>query len=231
MVDEAKVMKENGSEDIEVEEGVKENGEVKEGVENSEVMESGGMPKPNLAQLMKPLFEDPSLPEGWKRVVVQRTGGASAGHWDVYIHGMGKRFRSRPDLERYLEEKKITVIKAEDIDFTVWGKGAKAARTPRTPRTPKIKTPKIPKEKKISENKTNAKKSIEDPLGFCVKMKFNFKKRKLEEGDETERKEEEKERRRHDSELSIDLEELENHPYNPCTPSPQNIASEDSRRP
>merc|ERR1711881_136404 len=197
--DEGKVMEENsGGEAMEVEEDVEENGEV----ENGEVKESG-MAKPNLTQLVKPLYEDPTLPEGWKRGVTQRTEGASAGKWDVYINGMGKRFRSRPDLERYLEENKITDIKAEDIDFTVWGKGVKAPQTPRTPRTPKTKTPKIPKEKssakktkavkKIVPDKkkpvktkeatkkkslSEAKKPIEGPVGSSVKMKFNFKKRK-----------------------------------------------------
>merc|ERR1719319_1277094 len=116
-----------------VEMEIVENGEVKEGVEEEVVEEKmegveeekGGMVKPNMVEALKPMFEDPTLPEGWKRTVTQRLDGASAGKWDVYILGMGKRFRSKPDLERCLEENKITDIKAEDIDFTVWGRGVK----------------------------------------------------------------------------------------------------------
>jgi len=39
------------------------------------------------SETMQPMLEDSSLPEGWKRTVTQRTEGASAGSWDVYIHG------------------------------------------------------------------------------------------------------------------------------------------------
>ena len=33
-----------------------------------------------------PLFDDPSLPTGWYRKVVQRQTGATAGQWDVYVY-------------------------------------------------------------------------------------------------------------------------------------------------
>jgi len=34
----------------------------------------------------EPLFDDPSLPVGWHRKVVQRKTGATAGAWDVYVY-------------------------------------------------------------------------------------------------------------------------------------------------
>lgn len=34
----------------------------------------------------EPLFDDPNLPEGWYRKVVQRQTGATAGQWDVYVY-------------------------------------------------------------------------------------------------------------------------------------------------
>ena len=33
----------------------------------------------------EPLHDDPNLPEGWHRKVVQRQTGATAGQWDVYV--------------------------------------------------------------------------------------------------------------------------------------------------
>jgi len=113
----------------------------------------------NPGQMLKPLLEDPSLPEGWTRTVTQRTEGASAGHWDIYIHGQGKKFRSKPELERYLKEKDITEINIDDIDFTVWGRGVKPPRTPKTPKfgvqTPvkKVKSSVKKTEKEGVENK------------------------------------------------------------------------------
>ena len=39
---------------------------------------------------------------GWKKEVVTRQNGASAGHFDVYIYSPGdKKVRSRKELERY----------------------------------------------------------------------------------------------------------------------------------
>ena len=52
-----------------------------------------------------------------------RSDGSSAGKWDVYVQGLGRRFRSRKELERFIEESQTTGINPEEIDFTVWGKG------------------------------------------------------------------------------------------------------------
>merc|ERR1712054_187505 len=128
---------------------------------------------------LMPLMDDPTLPEGWKRTVTQRLGGSSAGSWDVYIHGFGKRFRSKPELERYLTENNITNIKVDDIDFTVWGKGVKAPRTPRTPKFGKqtpLKTP------------SSVKKNDEKEKKKCNRKIFPSKKEKKEKKGKKEKK-------------------------------------------
>merc|ERR1712098_874601 len=84
-------------------------------------------------------------------------GGVSAGSWDVYIHGFGKRFRSKPELERYITENNISDIKVDDIDFTVWGKDVKPPRTPRTPKFGKQTPVKTPKSNKKTEEKEKKK--------------------------------------------------------------------------
>ncbi|XP_042198589.1 methyl-CpG-binding domain protein 3a isoform X2 [Callorhinchus milii] len=48
-------------------------------------------------------FECPALPSGWKREEVTRKSGLSAGKSDVYYYSpSGKKFRSKPQLARYL---------------------------------------------------------------------------------------------------------------------------------
>ncbi|CAL8341565.1 methyl-CpG-binding domain protein 2 [Gadus morhua] len=47
--------------------------------------------------------ECPSLPAGWRKEEVTRKSGLSAGKTDVYYYSpSGKKFRSRPQLSRYL---------------------------------------------------------------------------------------------------------------------------------
>lgn len=70
------------------------------------------------------MFVDPTLPDGWSREVKQRKEGRSAGKYDVYIFSpTGKRFRSRTELERYVEDTGLEVD-PQQIDFTVRGKKA-----------------------------------------------------------------------------------------------------------
>jgi len=71
----------------------------------------------------EPLFDDPNLPTGWSRKVVQRQTGATAGQWDVYIYNPdGKKFRSRNELRSYFTQSG-TQLNSEDFDFSVKGKG------------------------------------------------------------------------------------------------------------
>eukprot|EP00090_Calanus_glacialis_P013471 TRINITY_DN22146_c0_g1_i1.p1 TRINITY_DN22146_c0_g1~~TRINITY_DN22146_c0_g1_i1.p1 ORF type:complete len:1179 (-),score=271.67 TRINITY_DN22146_c0_g1_i1:51-3149(-) len=75
----------------------------------------------------KPLFEDPSLPEGWQRSLVQRTIGVSAGKYDVYIFTPdGSRLRSQNELRTYLYDRGITDINPDTIDFSVYGNKSNA---------------------------------------------------------------------------------------------------------
>ncbi|XP_064136195.1 methyl-CpG-binding domain protein 3 isoform X4 [Loxodonta africana] len=48
-------------------------------------------------------WECPALPQGWEREEVPRRSGLSAGHRDVFYYSpSGKKFRSKPQLARYL---------------------------------------------------------------------------------------------------------------------------------
>merc|ERR1712129_678752 len=70
------------------------------------------------------------------------------------------------------------------------------------------------KEKKEKDKKvTQGKKPSDDPSD-PVLLRFRFKAPSK--------------RKRHESELSIDLEELEDHPYTPCSPSPNKKVKQES---
>ena len=68
-----------------------------------------------------PLFDDPTLPPGWSRVVSQRTHGISAGAWDAYIFHGTERFRSRQDIRRYFERTGETNLDWRTFDFNPFG--------------------------------------------------------------------------------------------------------------
>jgi len=72
-----------------------------------------------------PLFDDPTLPPGWRRSVVMRKTGSTAGGWDTYIHSPpaygSKKFRSKQDIRRYFEQTGETTLRWEDFDFNPFG--------------------------------------------------------------------------------------------------------------
>jgi hypothetical protein len=76
-------------------------------------------PDPNRTVVLnaEQAFKSP-CPSGFKRLVVQREGGSSAGKLDTYYFSPeGKSLRSRPDISRYLDNAGIVKPTVDAFDF------------------------------------------------------------------------------------------------------------------
>ncbi|XP_052779116.1 uncharacterized protein LOC128216562 [Mya arenaria] len=165
-----------------------------------------------------PMLFDEALPPGWKRQVVQRKDGKTAGKYDVYVLSpSGKKFRSNKELERFGEEEDLGFDPTE-IDFTVRGKKNKS--TPVASKRPKpsskvlISNPFSSKSKKDLKQLKQFKKSPNKTLSqkLVVKMTFGPVKTKNRSFEEDIEKINEAKR-------TMD-EELENNTYIPSVSNP-----------
>lgn len=72
------------------------------------------------------IVDDPKVPPGWLKHFVCRAQGSSAGKWDtVVVSPEGKKFRSRNDVQTYLDKEKLP-HHIDQFDFSLHLKKARS---------------------------------------------------------------------------------------------------------
>jgi len=126
------------------------------------------------------MMDDPRLPSGWRRNVVQRQSGKTKGQFDVYILSPDqKKFRSRMQISKYLDDIKSD-LDISLFNFSIDGQASK----PLAKKKPAAAKPESPVGDRASRRKSNPKKSTPSKQRLLVKL--NFKKDEEEEKAESE---------------------------------------------
>ena len=66
-----------------------------------------------------PLYHDPRLPAGWKRSVFRTEQGQFA---VILMDPEGRKFRTKEEVRKYVEMKRVVGLDPESMDFSVFGK-------------------------------------------------------------------------------------------------------------
>ncbi|XP_064632527.1 uncharacterized protein LOC135490887 [Lineus longissimus] len=162
-------------------------GDKTDATETADSSETSGSPN-NTILVGKPLQVDHKLPEGWRRKVVQRSMGKSAGKYDVYLFSPeGRKFRSKTDLAYYFLKKGLD-FDPEKFDFSV--RGADYVGKVHTPKKAQLikksiiknKQKGVKKEAELKSEKTNTSNKQKATFVQKLVVKMNFGRRRLRSG-------------------------------------------------
>ncbi|CAG4921142.1 unnamed protein product [Colias eurytheme] len=120
------------------------------------------------------MVEDKRLPQGWKKMMVRRSLGQSAGKWDVVlISPDNKRFHTKHEMRQYLDQNELSSLKQFErglLDFGVHLKLSRRMGWVSSTGNAQITPSPVVKKKKLSLKKDVKKKlKIRKPKAFQVK--------------------------------------------------------------
>jgi hypothetical protein len=134
------------------------------GTPEPEAMDSPGSPK---SSSVSTTTMPKSLPPGWKREVVVRKNGLSAGKSDVYYYSpCGKKFRSKPQIAKFLGENHNLDLSCFDFSRGAYGEVTQRRRARDRQISRKMESVKpIPVVKPLSVNPLRASGPIRRTCG------------------------------------------------------------------